>query len=105
MTQCAFVRISSNARIMEDAVPPQEARRLLQQLTRHAHHVFWPDSLAFVEEDIPAGYLVGHRQVTDAYLLGLALRNGGRLATLDAGVRSLLPANSPLQDAVCVVRE
>ena len=105
MTQCAFVRISSNARIMEDAVPPQEARRLLQQLIRHAHHVFWPDSLAFVEEDIPAGYLVGHRQVTDAYLLGLALRNGGRLATLDAGVRSLLPANSPLQDAVCLVRE
>ena len=34
--------------------------------------------------------LVGYRQVTDAYLLGLSIRKAGRLATLDRGVISLL---------------
>jgi predicted nucleic acid-binding protein len=38
-----------------------------------------------------ANGLVGHRQVTDAYLLGLALRHGGRLATFDQGIGTLLP--------------
>jgi predicted nucleic acid-binding protein len=31
----------------------------------------------------------GHRQTTDAYLLGLAIRNKGKLATLDRGIRHL----------------
>lgn len=30
--------------------------------------------------------LIGSRQTTDAYLAGLAFRNGGRLATLDGGI-------------------
>ena len=42
--------------------------------------------------------------ITDAYLLGLAIRHAGRLVTLDAGVRSLLPGNSPHREAVHVVR-
>jgi predicted nucleic acid-binding protein len=37
--------------------------------------------------------LTGHQQVTDAYLIGLALRNGGALATFDAGLAAPLPAN------------
>jgi predicted nucleic acid-binding protein len=28
----------------------------------------------------------GHRQLTDVYLLGLAQRNGGRLATFDRSI-------------------
>jgi predicted nucleic acid-binding protein len=39
-------------------------------------------------EDLP-GSLFGHQQVTDAYLLGLALRKKGKLVTLDRGVKSL----------------
>ncbi|MCL4818166.1 MAG: hypothetical protein KJ067_03460 [Vicinamibacteria bacterium] len=35
------------------------------------------------------GALQGHRQVADAYLLGLALRHEGKLATFDAGIRAL----------------
>ncbi len=33
--------------------------------------------------------LFGHRQVTDAYLLGLAIKNKGRLVTLDRGIEVL----------------
>ena len=40
------------------------------------------------------GKLAGYRQVTDAYLLGLAMHNEGKLATLDRAILSLLPADS-----------
>lgn len=43
---------------------------------------FWPDSLSYATADLSA--VRGHRQVTDAYLVGLVAASGGaRLATLD----------------------
>ena len=44
--------------------------------------------------------LVGHQQVTDAYLLGLTVQNKGKLATLDRGIVDLLPAESPYRGNV-----
>lgn len=35
--------------------------------------------------------VIGHRQVADAYLAGLARARGGRLATFDAGLAALHP--------------
>ena len=48
----------------------------------HPDHVFWDDAFSYLEID-PAG-IIGHRQVTDAWLAHLARRRGGRVATLDA---------------------
>ena len=31
-------------------------------------------------------YILGPNQITDVYLLGLAVKNGGRLVTFDRGV-------------------
>ncbi len=101
LTQCGFVRISSNPRIIPEAVPPPQALALLREVVAHPHHRFWPDDIGLSEA--PTELLMGHRQVTDAYLLGLALRNHGRLVTLDAGVASLLPPRSPHAIALCVV--
>lgn len=94
LTQSGFIRISSNPRFIDGAVTPREARRLLAQVTRADEHQFWPDDLDWADTIIPASLLVGHRQVTDAYLLGLALHRDGCLATLDAGIESLLPPTS-----------
>jgi predicted nucleic acid-binding protein len=48
------------------------------------------DDLWFAEAVEFAGMrLVGHQQVTDAYLLGLAIHRGGMLATLDRGIEAL----------------
>lgn len=56
-------------------------------------HTFWPDDIAASDEtNEPFARAVGHRQVTDAHLLSLAIRQGGRLATFDGGVRDLVPA-------------
>jgi len=90
LTQCAFVRISSNPKIIREAVSVGDAIDVLQAMTESANHVFWPDDLRVSDRSFPAKLIVGHRQVTDAYLLGLAVKHGGRLVTLDAGIEALV---------------
>ena len=89
MTQCAFIRISSNPKIIPDAVTPSEAMGLLRQIVAQEHHKFWPDDVSALDERMACELLIGHRQVTDAYLLALAVRHGGRLVTFDKGLLSL----------------
>lgn len=38
--------------------------------------------------------LQGYRQVTEAHLLALALRYGGKLVTFDRGVQTLFPGDT-----------
>jgi toxin-antitoxin system PIN domain toxin len=91
-TQAGFVRLLANPVFSRDAVSPQVAIELLEANLKLPGHEFWPASIAvpeavkFIERRI-----TGHRQVTDAYLLGLAIHRGGRLATLDEGIGALGP--------------
>ncbi|MDN5865605.1 MAG: PIN domain-containing protein [Gammaproteobacteria bacterium] len=90
-TQLGFVRISSNPKIIRDAVPPREAVSMLERLTALPGHEFWPGNVAVTDAATFASLaLIGHRQVTDAYLLALAQRHKGKLATLDGGVPELI---------------
>jgi uncharacterized protein len=103
VTETGFVRISSNPKFTPDAVTPAEALALLDRITALAGHAFWPDDLPLKAVAHPDQPILGHRQVTDAYLLALAKSHGGKLATLDRGVLSL-PASAPgtvelIQDA------
>jgi predicted nucleic acid-binding protein len=50
------------------------------------------------------GKLQARRQVTDAYLLGLAIHHKGRLVTLDRGVVSLPPAKSPVRQRIVLIQ-
>jgi uncharacterized protein len=100
LTQCAFVRVSSNPKIIPEAVEPLEALALLKQVVSHAHHVFWADDLALHDATVATEFLVGHRQVIDAYLVGLAIHHQGKLVTLDRGVTALLPRGSPNRSGV-----
>ena len=91
ITQAGFVRIVSNPSFSRDAVTPAEAVQYLGSNLQHRHHQFWPDAVSLPEALQPLlPRLFGHRQVTDAYLLGIAASNRGKLATLDAGVEELL---------------
>lgn len=91
ITQLGFVRLSSNPKIIRDAVAPREAVAMLARLTALAGHLFWPDTIE-VDASGPFAALafVGHRQATDAYLLALAQRQEGRLVTLDRGIGELI---------------
>lgn len=58
-------------------------------LSSDDRHEFWPDDVPY--PDVLMAGVIGHRQVTDAYLAGLARARGGRLATFDAGLAALHP--------------
>lgn len=95
LTQAGFVRILSNPAFSRDAVSPGQAAQVLEDNLQHPQHQFWKDQSGFVETVRPfAGNMLGHRQVTDAYLLGLAFRHGGALATLDRGIEALLSGHA-----------
>lgn len=56
----------------------------LQQICSDLDHVFWPDSLSLCNPGpINWARVLGHNQITDVYLLALAVANQGCLATLD----------------------
>ena len=86
LTQIGFVRISSNPSFTKNAVTPAAALSLLAGMTSMAEHDFWPDNLTLGEAFPKNALLTGHRQVTDAYLVGLARERGGVVATLDRGI-------------------
>ena len=91
LTQLGFVRVSSNPSAIRDAVRPAEAVAMLERLKALPGHYFWADEVAVTLAGPFASLsLVGHRQVTDAYLLALAQHHGGKLATLDRGVPELI---------------
>lgn len=94
-TQAGFVRIVSNPAFSRDAVQPREAIQILSANTAAKDHSLWPDELPLADAVAFAGLrLMGHQQVTDAYLLGLAIRRGGVLATLDQRIAALTEPKS-----------
>ncbi len=47
-------------------------------------HKFWPDDLSLLDAmRINYAHLLGPKQITDVYLLALAVKHAGRLVTLD----------------------
>lgn len=94
ITQSGFLRLSSNPKILPEAVPPKEALHLLEQITLLPKHLFWADSIALADAVIfKNSNIVGYRQITDAYLLSLAIHNKGCLVSFDKGVATLVPAS------------
>ena len=66
---------------------PEQVADGLKALTQAVDHEFWPDDVSMLDEAaVDFGLLHGHRQITDAYLLALAVRRGGALASFDAAV-------------------
>lgn len=71
-----------------EAVPSIEAAaQVLAGFTAHPRHRFWADDVSYA--DIAWQGVLGHRQVTDAYLAALARRNVGKLVTFDRGLATL----------------
>lgn len=65
----------------------ESARSVLQEVTSSPRHEFWPDNASY--HGIPVAGIIGHRQVTDAYLAHLARSYSARLATFDEALTKL----------------
>ena len=65
----------------------EPVRQRLIQITKDTDHQFWPDDVSIRSAGVMHfEHLLGHNQLTDAYLLALAIKHGGSLATFDQTV-------------------
>lgn len=88
LTQNGCIRILSQPSY-PGSLPAAAVAERLAAATAARWHEFWPDSLDPVGSDlIDWGAILKPRQVTDTYLLALAVKHAGRLVTFD---RSITP--------------
>lgn len=80
ITQGTLLRILMNLGRLDAGA----AATVLDQLAAHPRHRFWPDAIGY--GSISWRGVLGHRQVTDAYLAALARHFKGKLATFDRGL-------------------
>ena len=86
ITQNGFVRIMSQSSYPQSRSIADTAA-LLQAGIEQAGHAFWPDDIAMTDPGVfDHSRILGPKQITDAYLLALAVRNEGRLVTFDRGI-------------------
>lgn len=84
LTQGALIRTWLRA-----GATAADAVMVLASVTGPARHEFWPDELPYTDVELRG--VVGHRQVTGAYLAALARSRGGQLVTLDRALTVLHP--------------
>lgn len=91
LTQLGFIRLSSNPTAIATAKSPREAAGLLARLVADSLHTYLEGLPAPASEDWRDAFagLLGHQQVTDAYLLRLAAVNNAVLVTFDRRLKSL----------------
>ena len=85
-SEAGFIRVVSNPKAGSRSVG--EATELLARLSYYAGYSFWPISEGW--ESLVAPFIervFGHQQITDAYLLGLAVKEGGVLVTMDKAIQ------------------
>ena len=86
ITQNGCVRIMSQPGY-PNALPAARVAEHLREAIETAHHAFVPEDLSLLDVTrFDTEQLLGHRQVTDAYLLGLAAAHGLRLVTFDTSI-------------------
>ncbi len=88
ITQNGCIRIMSQPGY-PNALPAARVAQRLREATETAAHAFVPGDLSLLDpQHFDTDQLLGHRQVTDAYLLGLATANELRFATFDGTMPS-----------------
>ena len=87
ITQNGFVRILSQPKY-PNRVSVGTAMAMLRTLTEHPTHRFWQCDLQLAHEIIRHDQLLGSRQITDTYLLALAVSHQGRFITFDRRVQT-----------------
>ncbi len=83
LTQNGCIRIMSQPGY-PNSMPVHVIAERLGEAASHPQHEFWPASLSLLDKHtIDTTRIHGPRQLTDVYLLALAVAHGGRLVTFD----------------------
>lgn len=84
ITQNGVLRILGHPRYPNSPGSPGVVSGILQALVRHPQHQFWDSNPSLLTQThVEPLALLEPAQITDTYLLALAVHHGGKLATLD----------------------
>ena len=84
IVQNGVIRILSQPSYPNALPTPAAAAAIMRDFCAMRTHRFWPDDISLLDGAFfDTDRLLAPAQLTDSYLLALAVRNGGRLATLD----------------------
>ena len=84
LTENALLRVMGHPAYPGGPGSPEGVRPLLQRLRSIPGHLFWEDRISLADpQRLPSLKGVTARQLTDIYLLALAVYHGGCMATLD----------------------
>ena len=86
LTQSGCLRIMGQS-AYPNAQPLATLVHMLQSSTSSALHQLWVDDISLLDAThFQHHHIHGHRQLTDIYLLALAVKHGGRLVSFDAKI-------------------
>ena len=101
LTENGAIRIMSSSSYPSASANPVDHAQKLSDLCEVGQHEFWPDDIS--SRDILSGDIVPTAtQITDLYLLALAVEHGGKLATFDSKIPAHLLQNGV--DALELIR-
>ncbi len=84
MTENAVLRIVGHPKYPSSAGSPAAVAPIIIGLRRLAGHEFWADDLSLIASDwVDPASIMTHWQVSDTYLLALAICKNGRVVTFD----------------------
>ncbi len=84
MTENGVLRIVGNPRYINSQTTPAAIVKSVMSLLALPGHEFWPDNISLLDKKlIDPSRLLTSAQITDTYLLALAVANKGKLATFD----------------------
>ena len=84
ITENAYVRITGSIKYANSLGSVAAARELLARNCAGEKHHFWPDDISLCEDSLWNEWTAaGAAHITDLYLLALAVKNKGRLASFD----------------------
>jgi hypothetical protein len=87
VTENGFVRVVSHPGYNPSPPRPSVALDRLRKFCSGGNHHFWPGHVSLRDESLfDPSVIASHRQLTDVYLLGLAVTMNGRLATFDRSI-------------------
>ncbi len=87
ITENGVMRVLGNPAYPAGFTPIAEIAARLDSFCTATEHHFWPDDISFRSRaQFQVDAVRGFRQLTDVYLLALAVQRGGRFVTLDQRV-------------------
>ena len=90
LTEAGFIRVTTNPAYRGTSRTIEQATAILAELASFPGYRYWAITDKWAVLTAPfADRVLGHQQVTDAYLLGLAVKEKGVLVTFDKGIRYL----------------